>query len=329
MIIITNFLTYKRSMLKHPLIAFLKLIRLENLIIIVITQISIKYLVFSPFNEFSNFSNFDFYISLLSTVLIAAAGYIINDYFDVKTDKINRPETVVIDVTIKRRWAMIFHIVFSFIGLLLGIYLSYKCKSLAMLLFQILSILLLWFYSTHFKKQLLIGNIVVSLLTACIPVMPMAYEYYFWKQAGGFSLFFVENLIKLFVIIVMGYSGFAFLTSFAREIIKDMEDYKGDKQTGGMTMPIMWGIITSKVVVFFVLLITIGLLVLACYKFQKENQFIAIYYILIAVIVPLVFLIFKTIKANTSSDYKFASLLLKFIMLTGISFTIIIKYLYE
>lgn len=316
-------------MLKNPVIAFLKLIRIENLLIIAITQWSIKYLVFSPINEFSKFTPALFTISLISTILIAAAGYIINDYFDVKTDKINRPETVVIDVIIKRRWAMILHIIFNGIGLLLGLYLALKCHSLILLMFQILSILLLWFYSTHFKKQLLVGNIVVSLLTATIPLMPMVYEYYLIGGIDSLTSFLIGDFLKTLVIIVLGYSAFAFLTSFAREVIKDMEDYKGDIQTGCKTMPIVWGIITSKVVTFFIIIITIGLLLLASFKFYKEQQFIGVYYILGVVVLPLLLLLIQTIRAKTSKDFKMASLLLKFTMLFGIAFTIIIKYLYE
>ncbi len=315
-------------MLRNPFIAFLKLIRIENLLIIAITQICIKYLVFSTINEVSNFSITLFSISLASTLLIAAAGYIINDYFDVKTDKINRPETVVVDVSIKRRWAMILHIIFSVTGLLLGLYLALKCHNLKLLSFQILSIILLWFYSTHFKKQLLVGNIVVSLLTATIPVMPMVYDYYL----GGVDyrlLLFLTPFLKTLIIIVFGYSGFAFLTSFAREVIKDMEDYKGDVQTGCKTMPIVWGIITSKVVTFFVIIITIGLLLLAGLKFYYENQYIAVYYITFLVLLPLVVLMIMVMRSKTSKDFKMASLLLKFIMLFGIAFTFIIKYLYE
>lgn len=316
-------------MLKNPIIAFLKLIRIENLFIIAITQICMKYLVFAPLNEFSNFTPTLFFISLLSTLLIAAAGYIINDYFDVKTDKINRPETVVIDVVIKRRWAMILHIIFNAIGLILGFYLALKCHSLKLMMFQILSILLLWFYSTHFKKQLLIGNIVVSLLTASIPIMPMVYDYYLIGGIDSFMSLMFGDFLNTLAAIVFGYSAFAFLTSFAREVIKDMEDYKGDIQTGGKTMPIVWGMITSKVVTFFVIIITIGLLLLASLKFYKEQHYIAVYYILGLVILPLILLILLTIKASESKDFKMASLLLKFIMLFGIAFTFIIKYLYE
>ncbi len=316
-------------MLKNPIIAFFKLIRIENLLIIAITQWCIKYLIFAPINEFSKFTPTLFTISLISTILIAAAGYIINDYFDVKTDKINRPETVVIDVTIKRRWAMILHIILNGIALLLGLYLALKCHSLKLLMFQLLSTLLLWFYSTHFKKQLLIGNIVVSLLTATIPLMPMVYEYYLIGGISSLTSFLIGDFIKTLVIIVLGYSAFAFLTSFAREVIKDMEDYKGDIQTGCKTMPIVWGMITSKVVTFFLIVITIGLLFLASFKFYKEQQLIAVYYILGLVVLPLIILLFQTMRAKTSKDFKMASLLLKFTMLFGISFTVIIKYLYE
>lgn len=316
-------------MLKNPFIAFLKLIRIENLLIMAITQICMKYLVFAPLNEYSKFTPTLFTISLLSTLLIAAAGYIINDYFDVKTDKINRPETVVIDVIIKRRMAMILHIIFNAVGLLLGFYLALKCHSILLLTFQLLSILLLWFYSTHFKKQLLIGNLVVSLLSATVPLMPMVYDYYLMGEIDPLVSLFIGDYIKTLVIIVFGYSAFAFLTSFAREVIKDMEDYKGDIQTGGKTMPIVWGMITSKVVTFFLIVITIGLLLLACFKFFKEQQFIGVYYILGAAVLPLILLIIQTIRAKTSKDFKMASLLLKFIMVTGIAFTIIIKYLYQ
>ena len=302
------------------------MIRVENLFIIAVTQICIKYLVFAPLNDFSKFTLNLFTISLLSTLLIAAAGYIINDYFDVKTDKINRPNTVVIDVVIKRRWAMILHILLNAIGLVLGLYLALKCHNLKLVLFQILSILLLWFYSTHFKKQLLVGNIVVSLLTAAIPIMPMVYDYYL---TGEINPMIIGSFLNTLVIIVLGYSSFAFLTSFTREVIKDMEDYEGDIKTGGKTMPIVWGIITSKVVTFFTIIITIGLLLLACLKFHKDQHNVAVYYILGLVILPLIILLIQTIKATTSKDFKLASLLLKFTMLFGIGFTFIIKYIYE
>lgn len=316
-------------MLKNPFIAFLKLVRIENLFIIAITQICIKYLVFEPINYFSSFTPFLFSLSLISTILIAAAGYIINDYFDVKTDKINRPDAVVVDVTIKRRWAMVLHIVLNSIGLLIGIYLAIKCHQIKLILIQAISILLLWFYSTNFKKQLLTGNLIVSILTATIPLLPIVYDYYFSVNGSIIELIAFNSFIKVLIIIVIGYSSFAFLTSFAREVIKDMEDFKGDVQTGCKTMPIVWGIITSKVVVFFTLIITIMFLLLASIKFFGEGELLAFYYIILALIVPICFMIFIIIKAKNSKQYKMASLLLKLIMLLGIVFMFIVNKMYE
>lgn len=308
-------------MLKNPFIAFLKLIRIENLLIIVLTQCCIQYVVLDDLIKFTHFNNFLFSISLLSTVLIAAAGYIINDYFDVKTDKINRPNTVVLDVVIKRRWAMVLHIVFNSLGLLLGIYLALKCHHLKLALFQLSSILLLWFYSTHFKKQLLVGNIVVSCLTATIPLMPLFYNYYYTPEISSMLLQTSGGLIKLAFYGVIGYSLFAFLTSLAREVIKDMEDFNGDAQTGCKTMPIVWGIVTSKVFVFFVIIITIGMLLLVSLYFLKLHALFSFYYILVLTVVPLLAIIFMIIKAKSNKDFKLVSILLKFVMLFGIAFT--------
>jgi 4-hydroxybenzoate polyprenyltransferase len=108
-----------------------------------------------------------------------------------------------------------------------------------------------------------------------------------------------------------------------------MEDFKGDVQTGCKTMPIVWGIITSKVVTFFTLIITIGLLMISALKFYNEKEYTAVYYICFALIIPLLILIFAIIRANNSKQFKNASLLLKFIMLLGIAFMFIINRMYE
>jgi 4-hydroxybenzoate polyprenyltransferase len=308
-------------LITNPVIAFLKLIRIENLVIMILTQCCIQYVVLNDFIQYTAFNSTLFSISLLSTTLIAAAGYIINDYFDVKTDKINRPETVVLDVTIKRRWAMLLHIIFSVIGLLLGLYLALKCHHVKIVAFQLLSILLLWFYSTHFKKQLLVGNLVVSLLTAAIPLLPFIYDFYFMTEVNPFVLDVFKPILKPLFYSVIAFSVFAFLTSFTREVIKDMEDYKGDVQTGCKTMPIVWGMVTSKVVTFFLVIITIGCLFLVCLHYFKSQHFVPLYYILGLIILPLISIVLITMSAKSSKDFKIASLLLKFVMLSGIAFT--------
>ncbi len=306
-------------LLKNPVIAFFKLVRAENLFILAFTLYAVWLNIIGPGCLKTSSMGPLFMLLTISTVLIAAAGYIINDYFDVKTDTINHPETVVIDKVIKRRWAMALHIVFSSVGFLLGAWVALKCHGLRLILFQLLAIILLWFYSTHFKKQLLVGNIVVSLLTAAIPIMPWIYHFYYaryYHQAADVS---GDALV-----ISLIFSAFAFLTSFAREIIKDMEDYKGDVQTGCRTMPIEWGMITSKVFTFFLIAITIGLLLFVELKLLHYDDKVLLMYVAALLILPLLALIWLITRAGTSRHFKVASLLLKFIMLSGIITTFFI-----
>jgi 4-hydroxybenzoate polyprenyltransferase len=299
------------------------------LLIMVFTLCCMRYFVIQPVLGGVYFPESLFWVMVAGTFFIAAAGYIINDYFDLKTDIINHPETVVIDRAIKRRVAMLMHLVFNGIGLVLGVWLSWRCHSFLLLSFQVLAITLLWFYSTDFKKQLLTGNIIIALLTATIPFMPLAYTYL--KSSYDNPLFSEQHhdQLKILFIITFLYCGFAFLTSLIREIVKDMEDFKGDIQTGCKTMPISWGIISTKVFTFFMIVITIGILLFSILKLWQWHQKPAAFYLVMTVLFPLLLLILLVIRAKTPQHFKMASLLLKFIMLFGIAFTFLIKLVYE
>lgn len=321
------------TILNNKFFAFLKLIRIENLVIIILTQVFLHYLVYQKLFTDANIPN-NIYIKLfglivVSTVLIGAAGYIINDYFDVKTDLINHPDTVVVDKVIKRRWAIILHITLTTLGVFLGVFTALKTGYLRLAIFHILISIALWFYSTHFKKQLLIGNIVVSLLTASVPFLTFVFEIaYLQKTIPDFRIHYLPVILSASKITLM-FCLFAFITSFAREIIKDMEDYKGDKATGGKTMPISWGMHTSKIVSFFLIAITIILLLVVVYNTIKyKNQFLNIgnIYIMIGLVFPLVILSIMTLKAHTPKQFKHASLLLKLIMLLGIGYCWVFYY---
>lgn len=320
-------------MLNNKFIAFLKLVRTENLIMIALTQYLVRYFLLEKIlhnNDIElGLNPTVFNLLVLSTVLIAAAGYIINDYFDVKTDLINHPDTVVIDKVIKRRWAIILHITFTLAGILLGIYCALKAGYLRLALFHVIAATLLWFYSTDFKKQLIIGNVVVSLLTASVAFIPFVYEMGLMQRLNpAFRHEQAAVILSCFKVVFI-FSIFAFITSMAREIIKDMEDFKGDKATGGYTMPIYWGIPASKLTSFFLLVITILLLLFVVYNtFRVDHVFFSkdIVYILIALILPLLILLVLVLKAHEPKHFKNASLLLKFIMLMGLGFSFIFYY---
>ncbi len=322
-----------KKSLNNKILAFLKLIRLENLLMIAFTQIALRsFVVQKIFNVNGiqpELGNSLFYGLVISTVLIAAAGYIINDYFDVKTDLINHPDTVVVDRVIKRRWAIILHITFTFLGILLGMYTALKTGYLRLAIFHFAAATLLWFYSTHLKKTLLIGNLVVSVLTAAVTFMPFVYELGVMQKhdpdfilANRFVVFAIFKITFIFAL-------FAFITSMAREIIKDIEDYKGDKETGGHTMPIVWGIRVSKLNAFFLVVITVLLLLFVVYNTIRSERVLftpGTLYIISGLILPLTILAFYVLKANESKQFKNASLLLKFIMLSGLCYTFIFYY---
>lgn len=319
--------------LDNKLIAFLKLIRTENLIMIILTQLLLRNLVLKKIlvqNQVElELGNTLFGLVILSTVLIAAAGYIINDYFDVKTDTINHPDTVVVDRVIGRRWAIILHMTFTLTGLVLGMYAALKTGYLRLAIFHFTAAILLWFYSTHLKKRLLIGNIVVSLLTASVAFMPLVFEMGVMQKT--YPGFINENgllLLSAFKVTFI-FSLFAFITSMAREIIKDIEDFKGDKATGGLTMPVVWGIRTSKFNAFFMLVITALLLLFVVYNTIKAERQVFItsnMYILFGLVLPLILLSFYTLKATQSKHFKRASLFLKLIMLLGLSYSLVFYY---
>ncbi len=302
----------------NPVTAFLKLIRWPNLFFIILTQLLFRYFVL-PFvyrNPFGNFDNVKlssnlFYLLVIASVCIAAAGYIINDYFDVNIDLINKPGKLVIDKYIKRRWAMVLHIVFSAAGFVLSCYIGYKLRNIYIPVFNLAAIAALWFYSTTFKKKLLIGNVLISLLTAWVIFVLMFAEHQFTIGSPGNDW---RRLLKVSFI----YGGFAFIISLVREVIKDMEDVQGDVKYGCKTMPIVWGIPVSKVfTAVWIVVLVAGVIGIEVYIIQAGWILAAIYGV-IALIIPLVWILRKLYEAQMQVDFHRLSNVVKLTMLAGI-----------
>jgi 4-hydroxybenzoate polyprenyltransferase len=160
--------------------AFLKLIRLQNLLIIAFTQYMVRWCLIYPILKARGFelqlSDIYFFLMVLSTVMIAAAGYIINDYFDVRIDKVNKPERLVVGKGVKRRVAMGAHTVINIIAIFISLYVSYTIGAWKLGLIYFICALGLWFYSTTFKRQFLIGNIVIAFFTALVPLIVGIYD---------------------------------------------------------------------------------------------------------------------------------------------------------
>ncbi len=311
----------------NPLLAFFQLIRWPNLIFIALTQALFYYCILLPSFEAAiplreNILEPRYLVLLsFSSVLIAAAGYIINDYFDLDIDRVNKPGKAVIEKTIRRRSAILWHWVLSGIGLLIGIYLSWKMRNIFIALSNLACVLLLWFYSTTFKKKLLVGNVLISFLTAWVILVLYLCEFRLHRFVDPEFHGALSRIYKFAIV----YASFAFVISLVREVVKDMEDLEGDARYGRRTMPVAWGMSASKAfAAAWLLLLVVALVVLQFYVLQYK-WWLSIGYAAIAVILPVLFVLRDLRKANTVSDYHRLSNSIKVIMFMGILSMIFLK----
>ena len=272
--------------------AYLRLISFPNLVLIVLSQALVQACLLVAGVNWSMVARPGFAALTLSTVLIAAAGYIINDYYDVKIDAINKPERMLVGKAVRRRRAMFAHLVLSFIGVVIGLALAIPVG-----LINLGAVLLLWGYSARLKKMLLVGNVVIALLAASMLLVVAVYN---------------DALNK----ITLGYALFAFLISLIREIIKDMEDMKGDASFDCRTLPIVAGIRNTKLVLYP--LVALFLLFLLVVVFHRRTALLFDSYMLLLVLLPSVWLVIKLARSDRRRDFAYLSSLNKFIMLTGI-----------
>jgi 4-hydroxybenzoate polyprenyltransferase len=310
--------------------AFLRLVRLPNLVMIAVTQLLFKLTFLHPFSTqdeagaFSAFKGIHFLMLMVSSLLIAAAGNIINDYFDRNIDEINKPEKKIIDKLIKRRWAIVMHIAFSLIAILLGFYVDSKTPVFWLGFSNTICVLLLFAYSISLKKKLLVGNVLISLLTAWV-ILVCFLCYYRSLGCKHCDPFEWAAEIRRFMRISFLYAGFAFVISLIREVVKDMEDMEGDKKYGCKTIPIAWGIPASKVFVAVWLVVLIGMIsIVQIYVWQLGWYWSAAYSILL-IIAPLVWTLRKLYLAQIPKDYHQLSTIIKLVMLAGLTSMIFFK----
>ncbi len=311
--------------------ALLKLIRVQNLLIVAATQYLMRFAIIRPIlmvNDFKlQLSEFDFFILVFSTICLTAAGYVINDYFDTKTDSFNKPKKVVVGRSISRRGAMALHIVLNVMGVIGGFYVSYVIGHLKFGFIFILVTGILWYYSTTYKRQFLIGNILVSILTALVPLMVILFEMpVLYKE---YSDFLIANNTNLNSVLywVLAFSFFAFVTTLIREIIKDTEDFEGDSAYGRNTLPIVLGINYTKLIILVLILSMIGSLVLIYIRYL-QGSIITFWYLIVVQVIPFIYLIYRIIKADSKKDYHFASGLMKVIMLCGLLYSLVAAYIF-
>lgn len=253
--------------------------------IVALTQYMVRtFLIFDGAVTVSHFP-----LLVLSTVFIAAGGYIINDYFDVKIDRINKPDRVWIGKTISRRSALLVHQLFSVSGVLMAFYIGWKPG-----LIHILSVWLLWFYASGFKKKPLIGNFVVAFLTALV--------------IAEIALVYTPQNRLIYM-----YAAFAFFINFIREIIKDMEDMRGDELHGARTLPILYGIHKTKRLLYGLM----GIFLLSMFFFMYKVEDLKIRIFSGILLVLWLILLALIMRADRKAHFSQLSNLCKWTILVG------------
>ena len=299
---------------------YLKLIRYKNLLLIAFMQWVFGYLFLQYYLKIDvGLSNFLFGLGIFSTVCIAAAGYIINNIIDVETDKIVKPNDVIIGTYITEKQAYNIYFILNVIGVAIGFYISNSINKPNFTVLPIVMVSLLYVYSTSLKQSLLIGNFVVSILLAIsLLVVPIYLLYPIItpeNQAGVSQIFSI----------ILDYSIFAFLINFIREIVKDMQDMEGDRKTGMNTLPIVLGISKTRYIVAGLGVFALTLLLWYLYKNVLEAQILLVYSLLFLV-APLLFFIIKLFQANQSNDFKQLSTILKLLIFFGIFSVVVMTF---
>jgi 4-hydroxybenzoate polyprenyltransferase len=311
-----------------PLTAFFRLIRWPNLVFIAITQSLFYFCILVPSFYQGNpvreniLKPDDFILLSLSSVLIAAAGYIINDYFDLHIDRINKPEKVVVEKMIKRRWAIIWHWILSGLGILIGFYLSWKLRNIFIGPSNLVCVLLLWFYSTTFKKKLLIGNVLISFLTAWVIGVLYLCEFRIHRFVDPDFHGALSRVYKFAVV----YASFAFVISLVREVIKDMEDMEGDARYGCRTIPLVWGLNASKFFCACWLTLLVAALIFIQFYVLQYRWWATILFTCFGVIYPILRVLKKLSRASEPAQFHQLSTMIKSIMAMGILSMIFLKY---
>lgn len=271
----------------------LRLSRVNNLLIVALTQ------YFSALFLFNEWAVWDlrFFILVLSTAMITASGYYINDYYDVKIDLINKPDKVIVGKKIKRRQVMAAHLVFNGIGVILGTLVSWRIG-----LVDVAVVILLWYYSNTLKRLPFVGNLTVATLTAASILV--------------LNIYFGQHHLLVYT-----YAFFAFGINLIREIIKDLEDIKGDHSFGSMSLPIWLGLRPTKYIIYMLII----LFVMALFLFLEriDKPLLSIYFLVL--LGPFIYFTLLVYRADTKKHYTVLSKYCKWFILAGIFSMVVLR----
>lgn len=263
---------------------------------------------------------------IVSVVGIAAGGYVINDYFDVKIDRINRPDNLVVTRIISRDAAMNLFYGLTAVGVIAGTVVAWWAHSWTLLFTYIVIPGLLWFYSASYKRMFLVGNLVVAFASAIVPLLVAIanadYLHHLYQNALAYS-----PIVGELYVWTGGFAAFAFLLTWVREVVKDIEDIEGDREMECRTLPIVWGDKVAKIIATILLVVIATLIVyilFAVLPFSHEWKSLPTRYVVFGLIVPILCSIILLWAANNRIEYHRVQTIIKFAMFMGMLFSYVI-----
>jgi len=314
------------------MIAFFKLIRWKNVLIVAITMFAMKYAIIQPIYKIYDvnigLSDVGFMFLVAASMFLMAGGNVINDYFDRKTDMINRPRSVLVGFYVKKRKVMLIHSLMNVFGVICGFVAAYYTGKLWIGLFFIFVSLLLWTYSAELKRKIFIGNFVVALLTGLIPFLVAVSEYYAFERSIPAWTMDSIHAVKISFQTICGFAVFAFLFNLIREIIKDCEDFEGDVATGVKSIPVVFGKKKANYLISILSLVSIGLIVFIWYMYFSKLMFFkkdifSIFYIYSMIVFPGLIIAVSALWGTSKTKYVLLSKLTKFIMVMGVLYSVV------
>lgn len=298
---------------------YLHLFRYQNLVLIALAQVLLRYGLFHALGADMMLSTTQFILLVLATLCIAASGNIINDLYDIEIDRINKPDKVLIGKSIRAKTANNLFIALNIIGVGIGFYLSNAIGRPGFSALFIALSALLYLYASNFKKILIVGNILVSIIVAMSLITVAIYDL--------LPVITPENKATQSLVFgfVLKYAFFAFFINFIREIVKDLLDINGDKKGEINSLPIVFGRKRTVRIVFFLAAILIFLVLYYMYQELYDQKAITLYF-LFGIVGPLLFFCIKSWDAEKKKEYRLLSSILKWVMFIGICSLLLFRF---
>ena len=309
---------------------YLQLLRVGNLTFVAILLYVMEKWVATPLLQLEQFGElmpwWILTLLIVSVIGIAAGGYVINDYFDVKIDRINRPDNLVVTRIISRDAAMNLFYGLTAVGVIAGTVVAWWAHSWTLLFTYVVIPGLLWFYSASYKRMFLVGNLVVAFASAIVPLLVAIanadYLHHLYQNALAYS-----PIVGELYVWTGGFAIFAFLLTWVREIVKDIEDIEGDCEMECRTLPIVWGDKVAKMIATILLVVIATLIVyilFAVLPFSHEWKSLPTRYVVFGLIVPILCSIVLLWAANNRTEYHRVQTIIKFAMFMGMLFSYVI-----